>query len=191
MSKHSKRLFVGLDLDDATRKTMLHAIRELTLSGVPGPFEPAEKQHVTLAFLGSVDEPNVEPLIEALRDGLQNARRFRVRFDLVSAFPNERRARIVWAGARNAEPTFVDLAETVREAARQFAKLDEKKAVLHVTLARLREPMTLPRIAIKPSELRVNEVVLFESLPDGKTTRYEIVERFSLTDHTSSPEGSR
>jgi len=138
---------------------MLHAIRELTLSGV--------------------------------RAALQNVRRFRVRFDVVGAFPNERRARIVWAGVRKGEPAFVDLAETVRAAARQFATLDEKKAVLHVTLARLRDPMTLPRNDLEPSEMRVDEVVVFESLPDGKTTRYEVVERFSLTDHASSPERSR
>lgn len=191
MSKHSRRLFVGLELNDAARTTMLHAIRGLTLSGVPGPFEPAEKQHITLAFLGSVDVENVAPLIDALRHALQNVAPFEVRFDLVSAFPNERWARIIWAGVRKKEPAFVDLAETVRAAATHFAKVDGKKAVLHVTLARLRDPMALPHTEIKPTEMRVDEVVLFESLPDGRTTRYEVVERFPLTVQASSPERSR
>ncbi|MGH7716105.1 MAG: RNA 2',3'-cyclic phosphodiesterase, partial [Vulcanimicrobiaceae bacterium] len=142
-SKH-KRLFVGFALDGATSKTMLHAIGELASSGVPGRFETAEKLHVTLAFLGFVDTENVAPLVEALRGVVRGVARFRVRFDLVSAFPNERRARIIWAGARKAEPAFTDLAESVRAAARQFARLDENETILHVTLARLRDaPMTL------------------------------------------------
>jgi len=170
---------------------MLHAIRQLESQGVCGPFEPAEKQHVTLAFLGTVDALKVVPLIDALRCALQRGRRFRLRFDLVSAFPNERRARVIWAGARKAQPAFVDLAENVRAASRPFAKLDEKQAVLHVTLARLNDPVQLVRIDLEPREMSVDEVVLFESLPNGKTTRYEVVERFPLTLQASSPERSR
>ena len=114
-----------------------------------------------------------------------------MRFDTIGGFPSNHHARIAWAGARRPDGAFEDLAEKVRTAARGFATLDEKKPVLHVTLGRLRDAARLPRIALPPSDMDVRDVILFESLPDERTSRYEIVERFPLTIHTSSPSGSK
>lgn len=146
---------------------------------------------MTLAFLGSVDARRVALLQARLREILDGLRGFEMQLDVVSAFPDERRARIVWAGARAEHPDFVRLAEHVREVAREFATLDEKKARLHVTLARLREPARLPRVEFTPRTLRVESFALFESLPGEQTSRYEVVERWPLTVHASSPAGSR
>ena len=133
----------------------------------------------------------VPELIEKLRAVLAGVSGFRVHFDTTGGFPNNRRARIAWAGSRRAEPLFMQLADAVRDAAREFAALEEKKPVLHVTLARLREPVRLPRVEMKPCTMNVDEAVLFESLPGEKTTRYEIVERFPLTTQASSPSASK
>lgn len=141
--------------------------------------------------MGSVDEERVAALEGALRSAVAGIAAFDVRFDRIGGFPNNRHARIAWAGAKRAEPNFTVLAERVREASRAFAELDEKAPVLHVTLARLREPARLPRVELKPRVLRVDAVVLFESLPGDGTSRYEVVERFPLTIQASSPAGSR
>lgn len=106
--------------------------------------------------------------------------------DTLGAFPDERRARIVWAGARKSDPTFARLVDAVRTAAREFATIDEKDGTLHITLARLRErTQPLPRLPFTPRRMEIEEVILFESLPDGQTTRYVALERFTL--HASSP----
>ena len=153
--------------------------------------ELPEKLHVTLAFLGSVASERVDELRTALRATAGTIAAFSVRLDAIGAFPDERRAQVVWAGSHRNEPEFVGLAERVREVARGFATLDEKPPVLHVTLARLREPGPLPKVQLQPRTVRVDAVVLYESLPGEKTTRYEVVERFPLTVQASSPAGSR
>ena len=119
-------------------------------------------------------------MIDALRAALAPVTRFNVRFEVLGGFPNERSARLVWVGAREPDPAFGRLVANVREVARSFAHLDEKAAVFHVTIARLREPERLPTIAIPPRIMSVAVVALFESLPADGTTRYEIVERFTL-----------
>ena len=113
-----------------------------------------------------------------------------MQFDCTGAFPNERRARIVWVGTQRAEPAYRLLAETVRSAARAFAALDEKPAIAHVTIARLRDPQRVSLPQFRPCTLTVRDVVLFESLPAGETTRYEVVARFPLTVQVSAPAAS-
>jgi 2'-5' RNA ligase len=173
------------------RAALVRAAQALERAGLNARFELPEKLHVTLAFLGSVNADRVSALIESLGKALAGTPGFRVRFDTIGAFPNKHHARIAWAGAQHADGAFTRLAESVRVAARAFATLDDKRAVLHVTLARLRDAACLPRIALPPCEMDVAEVVLFESLPGGETSRYQIVERFPLTTQTSSPSASR
>jgi 2'-5' RNA ligase len=54
---------------------------------------PAEKLHLTLAFLGEVDESRMALLPDCARIG---AAHFRLELDRVGSF---RRARVAWAGA--------------------------------------------------------------------------------------------
>ena len=178
-------------MDDGTREAIVRAAHALERAGLTARFELPEKLHVTLAFLGAVDSDRIGPLADALREKVAAIPPFSVRFDRLGAFPNSPRARIAWVGANKADPAFVRLAEAVRAAARAFATLDEKPAVLHVTLARLREPMQLPRVPFTACTMRVDAIVLFESLPQGQTSRYEVVERFPLTVHASSPAASK
>ena len=133
----------------------------------------------------------MDALASELRAAVANAAGFDARLDTIGGFPNERRARIVWAGSHRDVPQFTRLAECVRAVARGYATLDDKPPVLHVTLARLREATRLPRFELKPCALRVDAVVLYESLPGENTSRYEVVERFPLTVQASSPAGSR
>jgi len=185
-----RRLFVGIALDAPTRAALVNASLAFERAGLRARFERAEKLHVTLAFLGSVGSERVAPLIAALRAGVTAIAPFTVRFDALGAFPNDRRARMVWAGARKPDAAFALLARAVRDAAREFARLDEKQAVLHVTLGRLREPARLPPHRLAAQSMLVDEIVLFESLPGEGTSRYEVVERFPLTVHASSPAAS-
>ncbi len=107
---------------------------------------------------------------------------FMIRLDKVSAFPNERRPRVVWVGVYKAPKTFSALAATVRE---KFSTLGFElatAAVAHVTLCRLKNfNHPLPLISgFAPIDVSVRNIVLFESLRAGQTTRYEVLERAAL-----------
>jgi 2'-5' RNA ligase len=168
---------------------LTEAAQALEARGLRARFELREKLHVTLAFLGSVDAERVAELAAALQTAASAHPSFNVRLDRIGAFPNERRARIVWAGSRDENAAFARLAEGIRDVSRRFAVIDDKPAVLHVTLARLREPARVPEVALKPQTFDVDAVTLFQSLQAERTTRYEVVERFTL--QASSPARSK
>jgi 2'-5' RNA ligase len=57
----------------------------------------------------------------------------------------------------------------------------EDDIVAHVTLARVKDPRgPLHTIDVEPITVNVRCVSLFESLPAGRTTRYEVLHRATL-----------
>ncbi len=144
-------------------------------------FEAPEKLHITLAFLGWVDTPQLDQIQEAITDIAAAHGPFVLRLDRISAFPSERRPRIIFAGARAADKTYGALAAHVRTTYQAMDFDFKTDAVAHVTLCRLKHfEGTLPLIDFNPIDIPVREIALFQSLPSAHTTRYEILHRAAL-----------
>jgi 2'-5' RNA ligase len=96
------------------------------------------KHHLTLSFLGDVPDDATPRIAAALDAACAGQPAFALQLHGVGAFPNARRPRVVWAGARP-EPRMATLAERVRRALGDagFAQ-DDKPFKVHLTLARAR-----------------------------------------------------
>ena len=93
-----RRLFVGIQLDDASRAVCAGVSERLQRTGFAAKYEPAEKLHVTLAFLGNVGANQYEAIAAAHdRVAAQNAP-FGLTFDRIGAFPHERKPRVIYVG---------------------------------------------------------------------------------------------
>jgi len=87
--------------------------------------------HLTINFLGEI--ANTERAVEAM-NGLKKYTRFTARLGGVGAFPDEKRARVIWLGVSdNGTSTRMaeDLCKELKNCDRPF--------VPHITLARVRE----------------------------------------------------
>lgn len=175
------KLFAGIALDERVRSECENVIKRLQRSGFDARFERAEKLHVTLAFLGWLDPEQIEGISEALASAAGQCAPFQMTFNKVGAFPHERRPRVVWIGACTQGAPFRNLAETVRDAYRKLGFSFDKPAVAHVTIARVKGgDVHLPALDLKPLKLHVAALTLFESIPAGPTTRYEVRARYPL-----------
>jgi 2'-5' RNA ligase len=176
------KLFAGIDLDARVRSRCAEIAARLQAQGFGGRFEPPEKFHITLAFLGWVDAERVEPIRELFRTIAARTPRFTLSLNKLGAFPHERNPHVVWIGASEQGPAFRTLARSMREAYSELGFHFDKDAVAHVTIARVKEQhVHLPLLEVKPMRLSVNELTLFESLPAGRTTRYEVRDRARLS----------
>lgn len=169
-------LFVGIDLDPSARAACAAALEELRKTGLDAKYESPEKLHVTLAFLGFVETSRYDEIVSALLAACAQSRPFALSFDKLGAFPNERKPRVVYVGAREQGAHFRTLAATLRNAyvALGFEFLND--AVAHVTIARIKGPnRPLPLVEFVAIPLEIRSLVLFESLPDKAraTSRYE------------------
>jgi 2'-5' RNA ligase len=173
------RLFFALELSPAVAEA-LHAatapLREL---------EPAlgwvavNKLHLTMKFLGEVDESGAARLITAADAAVRAHRPFPMELGGIGAFPNFRRPRVVWGGVdpdARLELLHHDL-EIACE--RQGYELEGRAFRPHVTLARVRTPLAPDRAR---GFARAARAVAFSAT--------ELVERLTLFESTLAPKGA-
>ena len=127
------RLFVAIELPDPLKT----AIRELQ-SGLPNArWLNADGLHLTLAFIGDVDDETQH----RIGAGLNNVRATEFSMDLrrLGHFPPRGAPRVLWVGAAP-EVSIVALAEVVRSTLRNIGlAIEHRKFLPHVTIARFRQ----------------------------------------------------
>lgn len=143
---------------------------------LPGRRVPPPNWHITLRFVGHVDAVTYERWLGALSRIPPFS--VEVRLHGLGAFPNPRRATVLWAGVQTAE--LADLAAQVEEAAQSAGIAPEERPFRpHLTLARVRPPADaralvdqteLPRVAWRSEEFQVMAAVgsryqRYESFP--------------------------
>jgi 2'-5' RNA ligase len=124
------RLFVGLEIPDELRDRLV-----MIQAGVHGAkWVPRENFHITLRFVGEVDEPSARDFAHAL-DRVR-APAFELSLSGAGHFESNRRVRQLWVGVErdNALDALHDRIDAL--ATRQFGP-DRQRFRPHVTVARL------------------------------------------------------
>jgi 2'-5' RNA ligase len=142
------RLFVAL-MPPAEAVAHLDEFLEVRREAGPFRWAGAEQLHVTLAFLGEVEERRLDDLAERLGRAAAKRTAFDTAIAGGGAFPNVGRARVIWAGLDLDEAARIEidrLATGCRAAAnRAGAPVDGQRFRPHVTVARLGRPAEVSR----------------------------------------------
>ncbi len=99
-----------------------------------------ENMHITLKFLGDVDEKLLEK-IEAII-GSCKVEPFTLNLKGVGFFPNERYVRVIWVGVENWEPV-VKMAKCIDEKLNSLGFKKERDYTPHLTVARAKGPVRI------------------------------------------------
>ena len=162
------RLFFAL-WPDADCGDRLRALGEALAPRVGGRPVPRENIHLTLAFLGDLDEERAA-LAASVR---VTGEAFALSLDRLGSF---RKARVAWAGTARPPPRLMDLESRLAETFRGLGfALEERPFAPHVTLRRKTE-RALPAEPIEAIEWEVREATLVAS----RAGRYEVVKRWNL-----------
>jgi RNA 2',3'-cyclic 3'-phosphodiesterase len=104
--------------------------------------------HLTVKFLGDVDEGRLEAIAGALTGAVAGAGAFDARVEGLGAFPSAARPRVVWAGVTVGAPAIGDLAGRVDEALAVLGFAREARPFsAHITLGRIRQPGRAPALS--------------------------------------------
>ena len=166
------RLFIALPVTDSINRALDAAQEALRHRGVRGRFTPPENRHLTLAFLGSVEDP--APAIEAMRK--VPLPRETLSFDRLTLFGD------VLVALLKKDDALERYAAALRAALDEAgAPFDHKPFRPHITLCR-RTTFPCPDLRLFPFEkglrnvrLPVKEARLYSSDLSGETPRYIIV----------------
>jgi 2'-5' RNA ligase len=135
------RLFVALPLPDSVKRSLEPLARGL---GDVRWLTP-DQQHLTLRFIGEVDNGRLDEVAEAL--ALVQGWPFEVRLEGLGHFPPRGEPRVLWVGIEK-NPDLKSLKRRIDRALADVGLPPEaRKFAPHVTLARIRGPLSHDRLA--------------------------------------------
>lgn len=174
------RAFIAIDLSDEVRAAVEEAQTRLkqTPIGVKISWTKVANLHLTLQFLGDVEEVVIDKLKPALQLVAAQHQPFEVSVRGTGAFPDEKRPRVVWIGCSDTGKRLQALARAVQDAMQPFGFTPEHHEFsAHLTLGRIKSPrpdaaLTRAMDSLKDTAfgtLRVEAIHLFESQlhPEG------------------------
>ena len=145
------RTFIAIAVSEETRRALGGVEEEGKRAGGDVKWVDPALIHLTLRFLGDVEEARIPAVVDALQQAGGAAVPFELRIAGVGAFPDLRRPRVIWAGAEETGKAGLlegsvlrGLSAAVEEACRHlgFGAADHPFSP-HLTIARVRSPKGL------------------------------------------------
>lgn len=179
------RLFIAVSIPEIVRANLA---RVGTAANVPGAkWVKPENFHLTLAFLGEVEERRVDAAEDATYTATEGyLEPLRLVAQGLGAFPDEQRAKVLWAGVTGDVPALSEMQAALSAELKQAGfTLDDRRFRPHITLARFRVPQLmperLPRLQVF-GEWPVTELQLIESRLYPAGARYVVRADIPLLD---------
>lgn len=135
------RTFIAIELPPAIGSALAALIERLRRSGVRAAWVRPENIHLTLRFLGEIDEASANRLGERLALSYQDVKPFHLFVRGAGVFPNLRRPAVLWAGVEPLEGGLRQV-QSIAESGAAFIGLAAEARLFnpHLTIARIRDP---------------------------------------------------
>lgn len=184
------RLFVAVNLPDPIRQEIWESARLLRDRRFPIRWVTSEAMHITLKFLGEVSAHREDSVRESLEAAAAGVPPFVMRIGGFGAFPDPRRAKVIWVGCSPA-PLLEQLSHQVDECMGAVGFARETRAFHpHVTLGRVRREATPSRLTGLPGmfdrlevegEFPVKSIDLMQSELSPAGAKYTVRASIGLT----------
>lgn len=185
------RTFIALDLSSAIRDRLVSLQEKLAGGGAKVKWVEPENLHITLLFLGEVDQRAVVDICRAVSEAASGVQAFSLTMEGAGAFPNVRRPRIVWAGVGAGAAEVCALHDALEKPLLELGcyRREERKFTPHVTLGRIRNEQGSPSLEgplrklekWKGGETTIQEVHVMSSELTREGPVYTVLSRARLS----------
>lgn len=171
----SVRCFTGIPLDECLGDSLRSAvdiIKDRDRTWRDEKWVAPSNLHVTLHFLGSIEETDLPALFDALDTALA-FERFVMPLAGITAVPGSKRCRMLWATFLDPDGACASMAESIQRAALPFGvPAEDRPFKPHATLCRARRPKAIDAAALDdanasltggPRKMSVGRATLFAS----------------------------
>ena len=136
----SARTFIALELSESLKEGILALTEELSGRGVRASWARRSTLHLTLKFLGDVEETSLREIVAAVARASSRVSAFSFQTRSLGAFPSTRRPRVLWLGIEP-QDELLALHEAVEsELADLGFPRERRRFHPHLTIGRIREP---------------------------------------------------
>jgi 2'-5' RNA ligase len=137
-----KRLFIAIDIPDNVRQLAVNHINRLRESFPEARLSWTRpgNLHLTLKFLGDVDDSSIDRLCHELKNLAAERATFYLAVRGTGTFPSVRRAKVLWLGINDIDGALVPLASAIEQRLSQMGfATDDRKFSPHLTIGRVRQ----------------------------------------------------
>jgi RNA 2',3'-cyclic 3'-phosphodiesterase len=182
------RSFIAVKISFDQKEQISELIRDFKRTDVQVKWVNPENLHVTLKFLGEVDERALPNIFDALQKSLTNDRSFQFNLESVGCFPNMKRPRVIWVGIDHGADKLNMLAKKVDGIMTEFSFEREKRGFsAHLTIGRVKDSRGMEELTSQFKQIKfqtgscvIDEVIFFQSILKREGPTYIPHKRFKL-----------
>jgi 2'-5' RNA ligase len=179
------RLFIAIDLPSSVKEKIAQLIKTLKKLDLEAKWVETANLHLSLKFLGEVEEKNTEEIKRIVADVAVNASQFEINLYSFGFFPNEKYPRVFFV-ATDKEDVLRNIAVHLEDRLAMIGFPKENRFKSHITLARFKGiknidllKAEMKNIAIEEKS-SVEEIALFKSTLTKTGPIYEKIFKVSL-----------
>jgi len=165
------RAFIALELSEGIRTELLRLQDELKKAGANVKWVIPDNIHLTLKFLGNIDESRLSEIENVLRPIADANSPFEINLFKIGAFPDINYPRVIWAGIDKGCSQAEEIARNIEGGLEKIGFPKESRPFsAHLTLGRVRSGKNkvglkekLLSTSVRPSACPIKHITLFES----------------------------
>jgi 2'-5' RNA ligase len=185
------RAFIAYTIPDSFKRSLSEKTAELRRQHSDFRWTPEENLHITLAFLGDIDEMAIPLLAGILEEKVPTIPKINICTDQVFTLPRHKSANVFALGLSRGEEEITMMSHYIenrlnqltQEGKYRFRPMEKRPFNTHLTLARKgREPIRLAKDEFKPIVIDsfIEAAVLFQSELTPKGAIYTPLKEFKM-----------
>lgn len=183
------RTFVAISLPNKNLEQVENWIKQLRQLEIQARFPRIESIHLTLKFLGEIEDSRVNKISEVLDSAVSSISEFDLEISGMGAFPTPRNPRVVWLGVAKCEALNMLQGSIDGKLANCGFKPESKPFKPHLTLARIKSKRNLENLQTllkgkgflaEAGRFTVNQIHLYRSILHPTGAEYRRLTTHSL-----------
>jgi len=175
------RLFIAMPLPEEIEEHLGKVIFALKQKRGKVKWVAPKNIHLTVKFLGEVDEDQVDKITPLLTEVALKFKVIKTSSDRVGAFPNLSHPKIIWAGLNGETARMTEIAEAIEDALEPLGfEKENRRFKAHLTLGRIKDGRDLNELTdyiksydFTPAAFDMDRIVLFKSTLTPRGPIYE------------------
>lgn len=181
------RAFLAAPISDEVRDYLKKIILKMKRKTIDWRWVNYENLHITLKFLGYCNNEQILDVQRTVSKCTKNIQSFSYELSGLGAFPNEKNARVLWAGIKDEEKNFIKIYKLLeRNLAKRGFEKERRDYSPHITIARSKRrqnirnflsELDLEKFENPPLQLN-DRITLYKSVLSPQGASYYIIKEF-------------
>lgn len=186
------RVFIAIELPDKIKNSLENLQEQLKKTEADVKWVTPKNIHLTLKFLGEVDDEKLERISKAIEEAAQENQSYKIHIHSLGAFPKIDYLKVLWVGAEEGDAETKKIAKNLEEKIMKIGIPKEGRPFSsHITIGRIRSTLNRERLVKELKNLQetfgkenlefcASKITLFKSTLTPKGPIYEVLKKVSL-----------